>query len=91
MFFDQYLTAKETAAYLRISVASLNRYRQLAGFPSPVHPTKRRILWRRESLDAFLACGGVEALLGLSDAQNENPASGIASSILDEEEASHDA
>lgn len=51
----QIMTAKEAAIYLRLSSASMARYRAIGGGPAYVRQSSRKTLYRRSDLDAWLA------------------------------------
>ena len=49
------MTAKEAAAYMRLSPGSLARYRSIGGGPAYVRQSSRKTLYRKTDLDAWLA------------------------------------
>ena len=46
---------RATAAYLGIGMSTLSRYRAAPDFPAAIELGPRRIGWRREDLDRWLA------------------------------------
>lgn len=49
------LSARDVAAVLGIGMSTLSRWRLDPTFPAPIELGPRRVGWRREDLDAWIA------------------------------------
>jgi len=49
------LSARDVAAFLGIGMSTLSRWRQDPTFPAAIELGPRRVGWRREDLDAWIA------------------------------------
>ncbi len=52
-----YLSRRETAAYLRMSLSSFDRLVAGDRLPRPLRPSPRRVVWLAADLDRWLAAG----------------------------------
>jgi excisionase family DNA binding protein len=52
---QQLFTTEESAAYLRVSKSYLDKLRVYGGGPPFLRPGKRKVLYRKSDLDAWLA------------------------------------